>query len=381
MESTNALSSPLRQGGGTTTVRGTTSTTTATTDTTNISPSTIHNATSLLSLDKKPKNNIQTSTATTTPAVNHKFYVPTRPLTPPFPDGPCGGQLVTLDPSFTFDVDVRLAGNTVLLPRRPIQVWLPPGYNPTSTKKYPTLYCHDGQNAVSDAMSWTGRSWRLTGALTRLADHGMLPQDQLPIVVLLPSMDGDLIPGIRRRHLEYGDINLPFSQAHCDFVALTVKPLVDAQFATNPNATYAIGSSLGGQAALHLNLRHPDVFHGAACLSPCFQPGILAAVAESGATLLQSKKIYIDIGGDIKDQKVPWFDVWDHVTEQHSWNPGYFWLDTSLQAAAQSMQQHLQEAGIDHMYHMVPGGRHNERAWSLRIHNPLLYLWGTERGP
>ena len=304
-----------------------------------------------------------------------KLYVPERKLTPPFPDGPCGGELITLDPSVTFGIDVRLSGNTLLLPPRPIQVWLPPGYDPK--RKYPALYCHDGQNAVSDEDSWTGRSWRLTGALTRLADHGLL--ESLPIVVLLSSMDGDLIPGIRRRHLEYGDVNIPFAQAHADFVALTVKPLIDARFATRPDKSFAIGSSLGCQAALHLNMRHPDKFHGAACMSPCFNPGTLASVAANGKILLRSKKIYLDIGGDLGNQTVPLFDIWDHATEKHAWNPGYFWLDTSLQPAVQSMCSLLEMAKVDYVFHEIPGGRHNERAWSLRIDKPLRYLLGKEK--
>lgn len=204
----------------------------------------------LNNMPSSPKRRMKTSSRRS----NQKhLYIPQRELTPPFPDGPCGGEIITLDPSLTFDIDVRLSGNTMLLPPRPIQVWLPPGYyDNDKSHKYPTLYCHDGQNVVSDASSWTGRSWRLPGALTRLAEHGLLRGNNnlLPIVVLLPCMEGDLIPGIKRRHLEYGDVNLPFAQAHADFVADTVKPLVDARFSTNPNTCYSIGSSLGGQAGV-----------------------------------------------------------------------------------------------------------------------------------
>lgn len=321
-----------------------------------------------------------------------KIYVPKRPLAPPFPNGPCGGKIVTLDPSLTFDTDVRLSGNKLLLPPRPIQLWLPPGYNEHSDCRHPTLYCHDGQSVVSDAESWTGRSWRLTGALTRLANHGLL-RTPMPIVVLLPSMEGDLIPGLRKRHLEYGDVHLPFAQAHADFVALTVKPLVDARFATLASReTYAMGASLGGQAALHLNLRHGDKFNGAACLSPCFGPGTLAALADPqsllGATHDDSptdvnkkkKRIYLDIGGDVGNHTVPFFDWLDHATEKHAWNPGYFWLDTSLQPAVQSMCGLLQRQAphVEYEYHEIPGGRHNERAWSLRIDKPLRYLFGKQ---
>lgn len=130
-----------------------------------------------------------------------------------------------------------------------------------------------------------------------------------------------------------------------------------------------------------MNLRHADKFHGAACLSPCFGPGILASVAAQGKQLLRHKKIYLDIGGDLGDQTVPFFDVWDHATEKHAWNPGYFWLDTSLQPAVQSMRRLLKNANLDYAYHEIPGGRHNERAWSIRIDKPLQYLLGEQQAP
>ena len=310
-----------------------------------------------------------------------ELYVPERPLSPPFPDGPCGGQIVTLQEA---DLSPTSKGwRSFLLPPRPVHVWLPPGYDPqrqNTTVQYPTLYCHDGQNVVSDDQSWTGRSWRLTGALTRLADHGLIATP-LPIVVLLPSMEGDILAGVRRRHVEYGDVVLPTAVAHADWVADTVRPAIERKFSTNPDACYTMGSSLGGQAALHLLVRHPDKFHGAACLSPCFQPGLLAAVQLAVTQWQSPKKIYLDIGGNVGNQTVPWLDVWDHATSQHSWNPGYFWLDTSLQPGVQAMHRILQDApaqAVQHVYHEIPGGRHNERAWSLRIDKPLRYLFGMD---
>ena len=82
--------------------------------------------------------------------------------------------------------------------------------------------------------------------MTRLAERGLI-SSTLPIVVLLESAEGDLFPTVRRRHLEYGDISIPFSQAHADFVACTVKPLIDNQFRTNATDSYTIGASLGGE--------------------------------------------------------------------------------------------------------------------------------------
>ena len=288
------------------------------------------------------------------------------PLQPPFPDGPNGGQVITI-PGVYDDI--------TMLPSRDVQVWLPPEYDRLPDDvRFPVLYCHDGQNAMDDESSWTGASWRLMGAINRLSERRLL-RGPSPIVVLLPSAEGDLLPGVRRRHLEYGSPTVPFAQAHADLVANTIKPLVDSQFRTDPLDASAIGSSMGGQASIHLLLRHPDIFRAAGCLSPYFSPETLAAVGFSQGSL-NSKRVYMDIGGDVGDSKVPWVDLLDHLTPKHWWNPGYFWLDTSLQPSVDAMQVALQIAGVETMYEQIPGGRHNERAWALRIHKPLMYLYG-----
>ena len=86
----------------------------------------------------------------------------------------------------------------------------------------------------------------------------------------------------------------------------------------------------------------------------------------------------MDIGGDIGDEKVPFLDLLDHVTQEHWWNPGYFWLDTQLQPAVEAMKWTLEMAGVNVDYQQVAGGRHNERAWSQRIDLPLLHLLGKK---
>jgi enterochelin esterase-like enzyme len=315
---------------------------------------------------------------------NHKreyrHSVPVRPLAPPFPDGLNGGRIVTIPPEETYAIDVSLSGNTIVLPPRPIDVWLPREYDDELylDHNFPVLYCHDGQNAMQDSSSWTGASWRMMGAMTRLVEREMLRFPYPPIVVMLPSAETDLVPGVvRRRHLEYADTANVFAQAHVDFVAKTVRPYINANFraSTDANDNFVIGSSLGGQASLHLLLKYSDLFGGAACLSPAFQPPTLASVATQ-RDKLKGKRIYLDIGGDINDIKVSWFDLFDHLTDEHWWNPGYWWLDTQLQPSVDAMSLALNFAGIEHKYEKIPGARHNERAWSQRIHQPLLHLFG-----
>ena len=158
-------------------------------------------------------------------------------IKPPFPNGICGGTLTTLSSKETYE---KFGTQSIFLQTQNIQVWLPPDYR-KNNQNYPVLYCHDGQNAMDDSNSWTGTSWRLIGALTRLHQCGDI--DEIPIVVLLPSAKDDLIPGMRRRHLEYGELGQPFAEAHCDFIVEIVKPHVDRVFRTRkgPGDTYAIG--------------------------------------------------------------------------------------------------------------------------------------------
>jgi len=144
---------------------------------------------------------------------------------------------------------------------------------------------------------------------------------------------------------------------------------------------------MGGQASLHLLLRHPDKFGGAACLSPAFGPAILNFVdSPQGRKILRDgkKKVYLDIGGDMDDSKSSDFvrvspiDVLDHLTPVHGWNPGYFWLDTQLQGQVTAMKNALDRAEVDYEYRQYPGGRHNERAWAQRIDKPLLHLFSNK---
>lgn len=168
------------------------------------------------------------------------------PPLPPFPNGVCGGKIVSISPTeINVPEKTFLPSTNIFLPPRPIEVWLPPTYLDSDETHHPVLYVHDGQNAIEDSSSWTGSSWRLAGALTRLHERHLLRTpsspvinnttvrtDPLPILVLLPSSEGDLIPGMRRRHLEYADLSNPIAKSHAEFVAERLKPFIDSKFRT-----------------------------------------------------------------------------------------------------------------------------------------------------
>ena len=206
----------------------------------------------------------------------------------------------------------------ILLPEREIRVWLPPGYESSGDARYPVLYCHDGQymmNADEDAFP-PPRSWRLGETLSEmLASDGVYrtPSIQAPIVVLIPNCrqngtnllgDIDLAgqPLFRRRWLEYGDT--PLGRRYIDWVCDVLKPGIDAEYRTRPEPrhTHAMGSSMGGLCAFNSVWQRPDVFSNAACLSPAFNPPLIAAVAtgDGDTTRKRFRRLCTPRGGSNK---------------------------------------------------------------------------------
>ena len=161
--------------------------------------------------------------SSTDPRFQRKLETPTRALQAPFPDGLNGGNLITLparkhylkQKNSSTNLGTDLA-DSFILPPRDVKVWTPPQYNDPKygNVRYPVLYVHDGQNAMQDSSSWTGYSWRLAGALTRMAERKQLKTNEHsfpPIVVMIPCAT-DRLAFVPRRHLEYGDISTTFSQ-------------------------------------------------------------------------------------------------------------------------------------------------------------------------
>ena len=115
--------------------------------------------------------------------------------------------------------------STQLNNERPIYVWLPPDYDHT-TRRYPVIYMHDGQNLFDHHTSFAGE-WQVDETMQRLSHEG-LPA----IIVGIPNMGAD------RVH-EYSPFSDPHfgggrAEQYIAFVADTLKPLIDRDFRTQP---------------------------------------------------------------------------------------------------------------------------------------------------
>ena len=110
-------------------------------------------------------------------------------------------------------------------------------------------------------------------------------------------------------------------------------------------------------------LRYPDIFGGAACISPAFQPATIAAMAiTANLDSLRNKRLYIDNGGDVlgteddSATRVSLFDPHDHFTlNDNWWNPGYWWLDTQLQPMIDATMFILDRGNVNYTYWKEPG--------------------------
>lgn len=145
---------------------------------------------------------------------------------------------------------------------RRIWVYLPPDYA-NNERSYPVLYMHDGQNLFDAATSFAGE-WEVDETLNSLFAAG----DPGIIVVGIDNGGGSRLD-------EYTPWPNPTygggeGGAYVDFLVETLKPYIDANYRTLPEAasTGIMGSSLGGLISLYAALKYPDVFGRAGVLSP-----------------------------------------------------------------------------------------------------------------
>ncbi|HYJ80398.1 MAG TPA: alpha/beta hydrolase-fold protein, partial [Longimicrobiaceae bacterium] len=169
-------------------------------------------------------------------------------------------------PASTARAGVSILDSAFAIPElgrtRRVWLYLPPDYH-TSTRTYPVLYMHDGQNVFDAATAFAGE-WGVDEALDSLHALG----DPGAIVVAVDN-------GGQRRLDEYS----PWRNArygggegdeYVDFLVNTLKPYVDSHYRTRPDRlnTGIAGSSMGGLISLYAALKHPEVFGRAGVFSP-----------------------------------------------------------------------------------------------------------------
>ncbi|OYU84970.1 MAG: alpha-dextran endo-1,6-alpha-glucosidase [Flavobacterium sp. BFFFF2] len=169
---------------------------------------------------------------------------------------------------------------------RRIWLYLPPDYA-TSTKQYPVLYMHDGQNLFDNATSFSGE-WQVDESLNLLASQG----DYGAIVVGIDNGGAD-------RLNEYSPwVNAQYGGGQGDLyvqsIIQSIKPFIDSHYRTLTTAAYTgiAGSSMGGLISAYAAERYPQVFGKIGIFSPAFwfcQNDLLNDIQGSNNTLSASR--------------------------------------------------------------------------------------------
>lgn len=230
---------------------------------------------------------------------------------------------------------------------RDLLVYLPPSYD-AGDRRYPVVYMHDGQNLFDPATSFSGE-WEVDQTLEQASEEEGLEA----IVVAIPNMGAE-------RTNEYS----PFvdhsngggkGERYVEFLAETVKPLVDADFRTLPGRdhTGVAGSSMGGLISLYAFFRRPDIFGFAGVMSASLWFADRAVLGWVEEQAFAGGRIYIDVGMKEGQKTV------DDVLR----------LRDLLEAKGYR--------NLDDLLCVVDtAGDHSERAWSRRLKRQMRFLLG-----
>jgi predicted alpha/beta superfamily hydrolase len=255
---------------------------------------------------------------------------------------------------------------------RPVDVWLPQGYD--GTRPHAVLYMHDGQMLYDAATTWNKQSWEVAPTVQRLIDAGTL-RDTIVVGVWNTgeSRFAEYFPQGFIEHVPEGPARQvlmargfasrpPMADAYLRFLVTELKPAIDARYRTRPGRehTAVAGSSMGGLISLYALCEHPQVFGGAGCLSTHWIGGFErnAEIPAAGRAYLRRRlpapgghRIYMDRGTAELDA-----------------------LYDEAQAQVDALMRERGFAPPLFVSRVFEGDGHNERAWARRLEIPLRHL-------
>jgi predicted alpha/beta superfamily hydrolase len=180
----------------------------------------------------------------------------------------------------------------ISLKDRTITVYLPPGYDEHPEQRYPVLYMQDGQNLFERERAFGGNPWQIDTAANRaISDRKAQPMIIAGVDHAGERRINEYTPSFDEKRKAGGG-----ADEYAKFVIEEVRPLIDQRYRTNGEAATG-GSSLGGLVALYLALRRPDVFSGAAVMSPSIWWNNKSVLRLVDSFEGRQPRMWVDIGG------------------------------------------------------------------------------------
>jgi alpha-glucosidase len=228
---------------------------------------------------------------------------------------------------------------------RRIWVYLPPDYG-LSDKKYPVLYMHDGQNLFDNYYAYSGE-WGVDESLDSL--HAQLGFG-LIVVGIDNGSDKRMNEYSPWRNKKFGDAE---GVAYVDFVAQTLKPLVDKTYRTLPDGrnTGIMGSSMGGLISHYAMLRYPAVFTRGGIFSPSYWYSPEVFSYTTAPRLPQQARLCFRLGGQ---------------------------EGREMESNLHKMLTQLQQIGLPPSSvnsRVIPEGKHHESFWRNEFPEAVLWLF------
>jgi enterochelin esterase-like enzyme len=207
---------------------------------------------------------------------------------------------------------------------RQLRIYLPAGYD-AGNNRYPFVLFHDGPDYIRLAL--------LPTILDNLIADGRIP----PLIAAF-------VPAIDRAREYTGDL----MEKYTWFIARELMPFLSQRYRVHSDARYraAMGSSSGGNIALHIAMTHPDIFGNVGAQSSYIQTSISDRFEQTPFLPL---RVYLDLGR---------YDIPMLIPMVHAF------------------VQRLEHAEYDYMFRESSEG-HSWGNWRARIGQALTYFFSS----
>jgi len=270
------------------------------------------------------------------------------------------------------------------LPKRPLYIYLPRGYDEQPDRKYPVLYMHDGQNCFEAFVedSYAG-SWKADITADRLIREGRMREciivgvgngSEERIAEYLPPYATHQLPPRKRK-------GLTKTSGEKERVETAPLPIVGraektAVYYRDEVATYmrqhyrvdsrreqtaTCGSSMGGLLSTYLAWEYPEFARNHAILSPAYwltrtPVGTFETIERLRTGRPRDARFWLDSG-----------------TQDAPGRGDDGWPETA--AARDALLENGYQLGSDFQYLLDEGACHRESDWAARLHHVLEFLF------
>jgi predicted alpha/beta superfamily hydrolase len=229
--------------------------------------------------------------------------------------------------------------------QRTIRLYLPPSYH-SSSKDYPVIYMHDGQNLFDDMTAFAGE-WGVDESLNLLAEKQNFEVIVVGVDHGIDLRMNELSPWANKR---FGEAQ---GKQYMDFMVEVVKPYIDTNFRTKADRlhTAVMGSDMGGLISHYAVHAYSEVFSKAGVFSPSYwySQDVFSFTQFKRAPL--DARLYVMYGDKEGDGMI---------------------------ADTDKMQRQLKQQGhprINTLFKRVPGGEHNEQLWRTEFSEAVQWLF------